>query len=67
MDYTSRSQWYNAEISKFLNSDQKETFILLYGREIKHIAKKYQKQLTITPGAHVDIKDERKVCRLAKK
>ena len=61
MSNISRSQWYNQQISTFLSSTKKETFILLYGREIKKVAKSYP-ELTITTGACAGPK----VCRLAK-
>ncbi len=65
MSNISRSQWYNQQISTFLSSTKKETFILLYGREIKKVAKGYP-ELTITTGACAGPNDNRKVCRLAK-
>ena len=65
MSNISRSQWYNQQISTFLNSTKKETFILLYGREIKKVAKSYP-ELTITTVACAGLNDKRKICRLAK-
>lgn len=65
MSNISRSQWYSQQISSFLNSTERETFILLYGREIKKVAKSYPK-LNITTGACAGPNDKRKICRLAK-
>ena len=65
MSNISRSQWYNQQISTFLSSTKNETFILLYGREIKKVAKSYP-ELTITTVACAGLNDNRKVCRLAK-
>ncbi len=67
MGNISRSQWYRKKISNFLNSNEKEIFILLYGREIKYVAKRFQEKLTITPGTCAGITDNRKICRLSKK
>lgn len=67
MGNISRSQWYRKKIINFLNSNKKETFILLYGREIKDVSKRFQGKLTITPGTCTGITDNRKICRLSKK
>ena len=65
MSNISRSQWYNQQISAFLNSSERETFLLLYSREIKKVAKSYP-ELNITMGACAGPNDNRKICRLAK-
>ena len=65
MSNISRSQWYNQQISTFLSSTKNETFILLYGREIKKVAKSYP-ELTITTVGCGGLNDNRKVCHLAK-
>ena len=65
MSNISRSQWYNQQISTFLSSTKNETFILLYCREIKKVAKSYP-ELTITTVACAGLNDNRKVCHLAK-
>lgn len=66
MNNMSRSQWYRNEICTFINSDKKETFLLLYSREIKDVAKRYP-ELKITSGSCTGTSDKRKVCRIAKK
>lgn len=66
MNNMSRSQWYRNEICTFINSDKKETFLLLYSREIKDVAKRYP-ELKITSGYCTGTSDKRKVCRIAKK
>lgn len=65
MSNISRSQWYTQQISSFLNSSRHETFILLYGREIKRIAKRYP-SLSISVGSCAGPNDDRKICHLAK-
>lgn len=65
MSNISRSQWYNQQISTFLSSTKNETFILLYGREIKKVANMYP-ELIILVGSCAGPNDKRKICRLAK-
>ena len=65
MSNISRRQWYTQQISAFLNSSEEETFLLLYGREIKKVANSFP-QLNITTGACAGPNDNRKLCRLAK-
>lgn len=65
MSNISRSQWYNQQISTFLTSDERELFLLLYGREIKKVTNMYP-GLIILVGSCAGPNDKRKICRLAK-